>query len=181
MTIGKIGRFSFILVMFGAASLIGCGGDKKETNTRSDTTTGGVVTDSAQIQQVLDETLARWKRRDMAVLYDQEFEYFQDKISFDEYLQQEMIRKIEADSVVSLTAKKVTLFSRDSARVSIDAYLVGVTGTEYHYPDEFTMYFHRGRWIRPTMAIPAQQWQYDSLKRVADSAAEAENEGGSGS
>jgi len=50
----------------------------------------------------------------------------------------------------------------------------GPTGKISHMSDTYKMYFHRGRWIRPTLSNLRMQKAYERSRFEADSAAEAE-------
>jgi len=52
------------------------------------------------------------------------------------------------------------------------------TGNRSVFDDVITVYWHEGRWIKPTVSVRPQQDQYDELQRVADSMARLESEYG---
>jgi len=130
--------------------------------------------DRSDIQATLLETAERWRYGDKAVLYDQEFEYAQVQFNYDQYLEIPKIKRIESDTVRAFNVKDVKFFDRDSAHVAVDVVFVGPTADTTHMPQEWTMFYHRGRWIRPTMSTPEGQREFEERRRVADSAAAAE-------
>lgn len=149
------------------ALLIGCGGEKeKVTDNR---------TDEELIQETLTEAITRWHYGDKAGLYDNEFEYFQERFTFDDYLKFGELQ-LDADTVDGILAKKVELFGRDSAKVEAEIVFKGPTGKISRISDTYWLWYHRGRWIRPTVSQFKLQQQYEQSRRAADSAAEAEAE-----
>ena len=127
-----------------------------------------------EITSTLEETAGRWRYGDKVVLYEQEFEYLQVEHTYDDYLEIDRIKRMESDTVHSFDIKNIQLFERDSALVSLDVVFVGPTEDTTRMPQEWTMFFHRGRWIRPTLSSLKLQVHFVELVRKADSAAAAE-------
>jgi hypothetical protein len=123
-----------------------------------------------------DEAAARWSYGDKAVLYDLEFEYLQKENTFDEYLAFQQVAYLEADTLASMTVDSIDFFEGDSAYVAATAMFVGPSGDTSYMPDKYRLYFHRGRWIHPTVSTIDMQLEFEERRRVADSAAEAEAE-----
>jgi hypothetical protein len=173
MTTGRI--LSFALALGVMALVLGCG-QKSESNGKAksavDASSG--QTDREQIQTALTEAITRWHYGDKAALYDNEFEYLQDKYSFDEYLTFRQIEYAEADTVTAINVQDVTPFGHDSAMVKVEIVFTGPSGKISKDYDKYIMYHHRGRWIRPTVGTIEQQNGYDAVRHQADSAAEAE-------
>lgn len=132
--------------------------------------------DRLEIAAILDETAVRWSYGDKAILYDQEFEYLRDENTYDEYLEIDRIKRMESDTVETFEVKNIVFFGRDSAHVSADVVFVGPTEDTTRLAQEWTMFFHRGRWIRPTLSSYAFQLDFEERVRQADSAADAEEE-----
>ena len=154
------------LALLAVISMWGCG--------KSDRTSSGThPSDQQLIQESLTEAITRWHYGDKAALYDNEFEYVQNRFSFDEYLKFGQL-KLDADTVEGIAVKKVQLFGRDSALVNVDVEFKGPTGNISHQLDTYPMYFHRGKWIRPTLGRYSSQMAYEQSRHEADSAADAE-------
>ncbi len=174
VSIGHKAKASAVTLVMVAALMaaIGCGGESQKVETASVSDS----TDIKLIQEMFMEAANRWHYGDKAVLYDLEFEYVQDKYTYDEYLDFGQIKYLEADSLVAIVVKDVTLFDRDSAHVMADAVFVGPSGDTSHFLDEnpYHLYFHRGRWIHPSVGSIDLQLEYEEVQRVADSAAAAE-------
>ena len=162
------------IVLFG-----GCAGsDDRESpaDTVAESATETDSTDIRLIQEMFTEAAVRWHYGDKAVLYDLEFEYLQDKYTFDEYLDFRQIQYLEADTLEALTVKNVEFHNRDSATASVEAMFIGPTGDTSRFTDLYPVYFHRGRWIRPSAGAINLQVEFEERRRVADSAVAAEAE-----
>jgi len=153
-----------------SAWLTGCSSDTQ----RSDGKSANPEDDRREIAATLEETAVRWRYGDKVVLYEQEFEYVQVESTYDEYLGIGEIKDMESDTVRTFLLKDVRFFDRDSAVVQVDVVFRGPAGVESILPQEWTMFYHRGRWIRPTLSNPARQLQFEERRRKADSAARAE-------
>ena len=123
---------------------------------------------------MLNETITRLRYGDKSGLYDNEFEYAQDETTFDKYLGMTQIRIAQADTITSVEVRHVDFYDRDSAFVDVTVHFEGPTGQKSYYRDKIVVYYHRGRWIKPTVSVIDLQVHYDDMIRVADSAAEAE-------
>ncbi len=166
------GRTLILAGIFGALGLlVGCS-SKNEGGTA--TTATVVKSDRDLIQEALSEAAERWHYGDKAVLYDNELEYLQDKYNFDDYLTFRQIEFAEADTVEAINVQNLTFFGRDSALAAVEIVFKGPSGKISRDHDKYMMYFHRGRWIRPTVGSMDIQREYNVTRRQADSAAEAE-------
>lgn len=168
MTTGKLTMSA--LGLSAAVWLIGCSSEKGQSGGKS----VSPADDRREIEATLEETATRWRYGDKAILYDLEFEYVQVEYTFDKYLQIDRIKRMESDTVRAFAVKNVKFFGRDSARVSVDVVFVGPAGDTTRYPQEWTMFYHRGRWIRPTLSSITGQLQFEERRRKADSAAKVE-------
>ena len=157
--------------------LIGCSnkGDSGQATTAS-----VVKSDRDLIQEALTEAAVRWHYGDKAVLYDNELEYLQDKYNFDDYLTFRQIEFAEADTVEAINVQNITFYGRDSALAAVEIVFKGPSGKISRDHDKYMMYYHRGRWIRPTVGSMDIQREYNVTRRQADSAAEAEAKEDSG-
>ena len=138
--------------------------------------TSGDSTDIQLIQAMFDEARTRWHYGDKAVLYDMEFEYLRQKHTFDEYLEFQQIKYLEADTLYALTVKDVEFFDRDSATATVEAMFIGPTDDTSYFTDLYRVYYYGGRWIHPTASVIEQQLEFENIRRIADSAAAAEAE-----
>lgn len=136
----------------------------------------GLEADRLEITATLEETAVRWRYGDKAILYEQEFEYVRDEKNYDEYLEVDRIKRMESDTVVAFAVKDIQFFDRDSAYVKVDVVFVGLTGDTTRLPQNWTMYYHQGRWIKPTLSGVKGQLEFEDRVRRADSAAAAEED-----
>ena len=129
--------------------------------------------DRALIQESLSEAITRWRYGDKAGLYDNEFSYLQDRMTFDDYLKTKEMQ-LDADTVDGITAKEFKFYGRDSVDVAVEVSFKGPTGKVSVQRDSYRMYFYRGKWVRPTLSMLATELEYQQMRRAYDSAAEAE-------
>ena len=132
--------------------------------------------DRREIQETLTEIAVRWSYGDKVVLYEQEFEYIQVEHTYDSYLEIERIKRMESDTVVAFEVKDIEFFERDSALVAVDVVFVGPTEDTTRLAQQWMMYYHLGKWIRPTLSSIKYQLDFEDRRRQADSAAAAEEE-----
>lgn len=160
------------------AIVAGCG---EQADSGKTSPTAQATDDRTLIQEALTEAITRWHYGDKAVLYDNEFEYLQAKYDFDAYLTFRQIEYAEADTVTGITAQDFEFFGHDSCRVKVEVTFRGPSGKISVDHDKYVMYYHRGRWCRPTVGSIDIQREYDRVREQADSAAEAEErESGNG-
>ena len=165
----RVGFVRLLILLVLAVSVIVVCGDREEGSTSE-----GEPTDSMLIADMMRSTLMRWKYMDKVALYDTEFEYIQDEYTLDEYLKHERIRQAFVDSLVDFWVEGITFYGRDSALVKDVLVWCGPSGDTLVMPNHDMVYYHRGRWIRPTLGTSVGQLQYEELIRQADSAASAE-------
>jgi hypothetical protein len=157
-------------------------GDDSETGKTEETAPEEVVetTDSMLIEQALRETLTRWKYRDMAALYDMEFEYVRHENTYDDYLKHRRIEESFVDSFYDFHVTGLTYFRNDtmlegpnenpreldSVLIDDEAVFVGPTGDTSALENRHMVYYHRGRWVKPTIGDAKQQKEFDELMRM---------------
>jgi hypothetical protein len=172
MTLGK-----YVAVISLVASLtlwFGC--SKKESTDGSSTTSSPAreLTDSELIQATLDEVVTRWRYGDKGGLYDMEWEYLQDKYTFDQYLEFGNIKPLVADTMERMVVTGGQFAPKESAIVNVDVIFKGPTGQTSIAKDTHMFFFHRGRWVRPIAGARYLQLEYEHIQKAADSAAEEE-------
>lgn len=165
--------------------LFACGSDESKTESGAtiavnpDSTT---ATDQkernpeyATIEGALNEAIVRLRHGDKSGLYENEFEYLKDDMTFDDYLKTDQMRWAQADTVKYVEVRHIEFCGQDSAIVDVTVHFEGLTGKESFHRDKLIVYYHQGRWIKPTVSVIDQQRYYDEKMRVADSAANAED------
>ena len=166
--------------------LAGCSSDN--TTSDADMTDDAVVLDSTyyippkeivtvkdSIEVMLNDAMARLRYFDNSGLYENEFGYLTDEVPFDEYLDYGQIKQRQKADVEKILVNSVEMFEHDSAMVSLNAYLDFRDGKTYDTTSEhMIVYYHRGRWIKPTVSVISHQVDYDELVRQAEEAAKWE-------
>ena len=168
ITGNRIIGFAALIVI----ALLWSGCSSEKTASKS---SGGRADDAQQIRDALNETLERWRYGDKSGLFDQEFDYVRKNFSYDRYLENERIKRMEADTVRAFEVTDIQFFDGDSAHVKVDVVFVGPTGDTTRLPQSWPMYYYQDRWIRPTLSSRVGQDTWDERRRVADSAASAED------
>lgn len=159
--------------------LFGCSSEKPADEPTADVVKielTGQAADSAEISQMMNEGMTRLHYGDKSGLYELEFDYYTDEVNFDDYLKTGQMKYAEADTLTHLDVLGVELFKPDSALVDLRINFLGPTGKSTSVEETVTVYFHRGRWIRPTISIFDNQYKYDDLIRQAEEAAEMEDD-----
>ncbi len=132
------------------------------------------------IEDVINDALARLKLKDKTGLYENEFEYLRDQDVFDDYLKHSQVNWAQADTIEFVDVQLVDFFREDDSAV-VDVVV------NFHNPlsksrsqidDRITVFWHQGRWIKPTVSSRELQDRYDEMQRVADSMARLEAEMG---
>jgi len=171
-----LGRYAMVAALFVSLAIaFGC--SKKDTSTQTTSTASAPsreLTDSELIQNTLTEVVTRWHYGDKGGMYDMELEYLQDKYTFDEYLEFATIKPVSADTMESMIVTKTSIVPRESAFVNVDVVFRGPTGERSVAKDTHLFFYHRGRWVRPIASARYLQLEYEQIRHVADSAAEAE-------
>jgi hypothetical protein len=171
-----LGRYVVILSLLGALVLaFGCSKKESQSQSAVDTTKSvQEMTDSAQIQAVLDEVVTRWRYGDKGGFYDMEWEYLQNRYSFDEYLGFASISPLTADTMERMVVTGADIKPKKSAIVYVDVLFKGPTGVSSVAKDTHLFYYDRDRWIRPLAGSRYLELEYQQIKHTADSAAAEE-------
>ncbi len=161
-----------------AAVVVSCDSQEDTSQGTADSTAiiadSGSSADERLIAEMINEAMIRLRYKDKSVLYDNEFEYLRDDVTYDEYLKMDQIRWAQADSITYVEVRNVDFFDADSALVDVTVNFEGPTGHKSYHRDRITVYHHQGRWIKPTVSVIDMQLDYEHKIHVADSAAAAE-------
>jgi hypothetical protein len=126
--------------------------------------------DSIEIDKVIKTGLTRWKYRDKAALYDNEFPYMRDEYTFDDYLELRRVQNAAADSLVGNQILSIQFFkSGDSAYVYQKLWWDGPSGRTHEMGSHERMYKYDGRWIHPMISSVDKQHEADVLNKWTDS------------
>jgi hypothetical protein len=169
-----------MVVVVGVGFFWSCGKKSDSGNAGQDTTvasnTKGELSEEEVIEEMINEVLTRLRYGDKSGLYENEFEYAQDETSFEEYLEMGQIRFAQADTITFVEVRHVNFFDHDSALVNVTVHFEGPTGKKSFFRDKIVVYYHKDRWIKPTVSVIDLQVNYDNMIRVADSVAASEAE-----
>lgn len=177
----KVSKILLLMVVIaGVGFFCSCGKKSDSSNAGQDATVAsnakGELSEEEVIEEMFNEVLTRLRYGDKSGLYENEFEYAQDETSFEEYLGMGQIRFAQADTITFVEVRHVNFFDHDSAIVDVTVHFEGPTGKKSYFRDKVVVYYHRGRWIKPTVSVIDLQVNYDNMIRVADSVAKAEAE-----
>lgn len=164
-----------LLVLCLAGLFAGCSSDEPAEQTTPDPAS---LSDSAKIammQATMTEAITRWRYGDKSVLYENEFPYMRQRLTYDEYLQVPQIANVRADTIMALNILDADILE-DSAWVDVEVIIVNSLGDTNKLYDRYPMYYYADRWIRPTLSGWHQQMEFDDIRRRADSAAQAEQD-----
>jgi len=158
------------------ALVVGCSSEQTDQAEPGDANLTQREADSIAIQNTLTEVITRWRHGDKSALYDQEFDYFKFEFSYDDFLELDNVKKMNADSAYGFNVQGIKFFDRDSAAVDVEVVFKGLTDSLTFDYDTYTMYYTNGRWVRPSFSAPQYQKEFEEARRIADSAAAAEEE-----
>lgn len=167
------------IITAGLILLLVWGCAKEKSQTASGTSTPAPSDTLAAIEASLNDVVLRLRHRDKTGIYESEFDYLQRKFTFDEYWNFPQMRSVEADTTEFIDAKSFVAYPPDSVLVTVEVLFKGPSGVESILrPPPWKVFFHQGKWIRPTISDYALQKDFDIVKRQADSAAAAEEAAG---
>lgn len=177
MKVSKRYRFLVLFVLVALVAVLGCGGDD-QTETVADTKPAEDTLPFARVlEKQFNQTLDRLRYGDRSGLWENEFPFLREEMTFDLYVQDRQIRFANADSLTFLEVRHVDKFDMDSAVCEVTFHFEGLSGKKHFADQEFTVYYYQGKWIKPTISSYAQQAHVDSLMQEAIKAAEREAEG----
>lgn len=177
----KVSKILLIMLISTGLGFFGSCGKKSDSGDAGQDATvvsnaKGELSEEEIIEDMLNEVLTRLRYGDKSGLYENEFEYSNDETNFDEYLGMGQIRAAQADTITFVEVRHVNFFDHDSAIVDVTVHFEGPTDKKSFHRDKIVVYYHKGRWIKPTVSVIDLQLNYDNMIRVADSAAAAEAE-----
>jgi len=145
-------------------ALMQCGGDQESPAEIG----GDSLSDSAQLVAIVRSTVERLRYGDKSGLYENEFQYFHEQETYDDYLRHGEVTWANADSLDSIQVLAVQLFERDSAHLEV-LYHMNSAGEVQPPPNRGRLkaYWHQGRWIKPYMSSIDRQLDYEELIRQA--------------
>ena len=129
------------------------------------------------IETALSEAMERLIYYDNSGLYENEFSYLTDDKTFDEYLTFGQITYHDPVDVLKLVIDSLNMFAHDSAAAWASVTLKFEDGSIKTMNEQLLkVYYHKGKWIKPTVSVIKNQVAYDELIRQAEEAAKWENQ-----
>jgi len=166
--------FSSLLLILSCSS-------KTEGDLKNDTTSVTdtmALTEDDRIEQIMNEAMDRLRDKDKSFLYENEFAYYREKFTFDDYLKERKIATANSDTLEYIDVLSVTYFGKDSAKAVIEVHFKGPTGNVTVLKENgVPLYWHEGKWIKPTVSNVIAQREYDDIIEKAKSASESERQG----
>lgn len=136
-----------------------------------------LVTVEDTIEAALSEAMERLRYFDNSGLYENEFAYLTDETSFDEYLTFGQITYHPPGEVIALGIDSLEMFAHDSAVAWVTISLEFQNGSVEEMTEQMlTVYYHKNKWIKPTVSVIKNQVEYDDLIKQAEEASKWENE-----
>lgn len=162
----------------------GCSNDSKEeskenqqTQIDSTYTHKELLTVKDTIEAALSDAMERLKHFDNSGLYENEFAYFTDGTSFDEYLKMGQITYHPPGDVIALEVDSLLMYAHDSASVWVTISLEYQDGTVEEMTEQnLIVYYHQNKWIKPTVSVIKNQIEYEELIKQAEEASQWEDE-----
>ena len=177
MRVSDTSRRLLIAVLGALLFIWGCGNDDGRPADTADPVESDSLTIEKEIEAVLNTSLDRVRLGDKSGLWENEFEYLRERETFDKYVTRGEISYANADTLSYVEVTSVVRYPTDSALVGVVVHCEVPTGRKSTLDDDVIVYFHNGRWIKPTVSVISQQVMYDSIRNEAIKAAEREAEG----
>lgn len=162
-------------------ALTGCGErvDESETPVVEETATtpadaydfseyGEHEQDARDIYNNVVEVIERLRYDDKSGLYENEFQYFREEKTFDDYLIHGEVQYANADSLDHVTIDYIEFFDQDSAAIDATFHILKSDSTIMPSEVRWMAYYHQGEWIKPYMSTMKLQLEYEELIRRAE-------------
>jgi len=167
----KLRRLAFAGALL---ALVGCGG-QSDTDTADSAAAAGAdsLTLDKQLEVQMNAVFDRLRYDDKSGLWENEFEYLREERTFDDYVTQPYIANASADSLVRIEVTSVERLG-DSAVARVLVHFDNA-GRKSVIDDKVTLYWHQGKWIKPTISRLKDQAAFDSVRNAAIEAAKKES------
>jgi len=173
----------FSLLFFGTAIfiiVIGCGNDSKNNTddiSAAVTDTGQSLSQNDELEALMNEAMDRLRYQDKTFIYENEFRYYRDKFTYDDYLKERAISLANADTLEHIDVINSTFFGKDSVKLDVDVIFKGPSGKKtVKRENGLTLYWHEGKWIKPTVSNIIAQKEYEDIIEKAKSASQSEKQ-----
>jgi hypothetical protein len=129
--------------------------------------------DKAAITAMINEYFDRVMEGDKTVLYENEFPYYTDEHSLDDYMEFRQVLDYKYDTLAGVNVDSIHVMG-DSALLWVNVHYAGKAGTDKERPYLLKAYRCRGRWLRPYLSHWEDEAEYEEQIRQYDSAVAAE-------
>jgi len=166
-------HYSLILIIFCMILLGACSGETEniKPDVKNEMTSDNP--DEAEIIAMITEYFDRVREGDKTVLYENEFTYYTDEKSFDEYMALSKVLDYKYDTLGGVYVDSVRVME-DSAWMWVNVIYNSADGSTKERPYRLKAYRSRGRWIRPYLSRWNQEFDYLEQVRIYDSVTAAE-------
>jgi hypothetical protein len=165
--------YSLIIFAFCASLLCGCGSETEKTKPDAKKEIISDNSDEAEIQAMITNYFDRVKEGDKTVLYENEFSYYTDEKSLDEYMELSKVLDYKYDTLGGVFVDSIRIM-KDSAWVWVKVVYNSADGSTKERPYRLKAYRNRGRWIRPYLSHWDDEFDYLEQIRIYDSVTAAE-------
>lgn len=155
----------FVLVLC-AILLVACGSEQKQTEIKKDVISDNP--DEAEIRAMIGEYFDRVREGDKTVLYENEFTYYTDDKSLDDYMALSRVLDYKYDTLGGIMVDSIIVMD-DSAFIWLKVTYNSADGSQNERPYRLPAYRSQGRWIRPYMSRAKEEAEYLELKHIYDS------------
>jgi len=148
--------YEILVLMFCLAFALAAGDDEQEAG---ETAEESAVYDSVMIEKSFHEYIDRVKVGDLTVLYENEFSYYTDEHSYDDYMAQKRVHDYKYDTLAGAAIDSMEIMG-DSTVLSITVFYASAEGDTTSHPYVIRMYRSFDRWVRPYMSKYSEEVQY---------------------
>ncbi len=150
---------------------------QKEASKPSDGAQYAVGSDKEQVKHDVSDFFDRMREGDKTVLYENEFPYYKQLASLNDYYTFDQIMAYQYDTMKAMTVDSVTIMADSAIAYITVTYELRAGGeTTQDYP--VRMYRSGDHWIKPSMSNVRQEAEYEDFKRGEKEAEQYNNSGG---
>jgi hypothetical protein len=151
--------------------LVACGGEQQQTEIKKEITSENP--EEVEIRAMIGEYFDRVREGDKTVLYENEFSYYTDEKTLDDYMALSRVLDYKYDTLGGITVDSITLMD-DSAWMWLKVTYNSADGSQRERPYRLVAYHNQGRWVRPYLSRWNEEAEYLEQRRIYDSVTAAE-------
>ena len=150
---------------------------QKEASNSSTGAQYAAGSEQEQAKRDITELFDRMREGDKTVLYENEFPYYKELASLNDYYSFERIMVYQYDTMKAMTVDSVKILA-DTAMAYITVSYELRAGGESQQSYSVLLYHVGDHWIKPSMSNPRQEAEYEDFKRGEKEAEEFNKSGG---